>query len=150
MTSNWVNWHFKLARSTCTRNIAWWLASGTTNGRWRRLISVSCRWQIYAELILASPKFFFFLKDNGPVRIRHTSHDFGWQSSHSVDLTGWQAKMASIAFWIPWRNAHTPHFNLITCASRARMCCKYPFLTFYLFLHLQSLNWKRSSFQYQT
>ena len=34
----------------------------------------------------------------GPVRIRHSSHDFGWQSSHSVDLTGWQAKMASIEF----------------------------------------------------
>ena len=30
------------------------------------------------------------------VRIHHRSHDFGWQSSHSVDLAGWQAKMASI------------------------------------------------------
>ena len=40
-------------------------------------------------------------KKMGPVRIRHSSHDFGWQSSHSVDLTGWQAKMASIEFWIP-------------------------------------------------
>ena len=37
----------------------------------------------------------------GPVRIRHSSHDFGWQSSHSVDLAGWQAKMASIEIWIP-------------------------------------------------
>ena len=36
----------------------------------------------------------------GPVRIRHSSHDFGWQSSHSVDLAGWQAKMASIELWI--------------------------------------------------
>ena len=45
----------------------------------------------------------------GPVRIRHSSHDFGWQSSHSVDLAGWQAKMASIEFWIPWRDAHKPH-----------------------------------------
>ena len=45
----------------------------------------------------------------GPVRIRHSSHDFGWQSSHSVDLTEWQAKMASIEIWIPWRNAHKPH-----------------------------------------
>ena len=45
----------------------------------------------------------------GPVRIRHSSHDFGWQSSHSVDLAGWQAKMASIEIWIPWRNAHKPH-----------------------------------------
>ena len=33
----------------------------------------------------------------GPVRIRHSSHGFGWQSSHSVDLAGWQAEMASIA-----------------------------------------------------
>ena len=34
----------------------------------------------------------------GPVRIRHSSHDFGWQSSHSVFFAGhgWQAKMASI------------------------------------------------------
>ena len=45
----------------------------------------------------------------GPVRIRHSSHDFGWQSSHSVDLAGWQAKMASIEIWIPWRNAHKAH-----------------------------------------
>ena len=45
----------------------------------------------------------------GPVRIRHSSHAFGWQSSHSVDLAGWQAKMASIDIWIPWRNAHKPH-----------------------------------------
>ena len=47
----------------------------------------------------------------GPVRIRHSSHDFGWQSGHSVDLAGWQAKMASIEIWIPWRNAHKPHAN---------------------------------------
>ena len=46
----------------------------------------------------------------GPMRIRHSSHDFGWQSSHSVDLAGWQAKMASIEIWIPWRNAHKPFF----------------------------------------
>ena len=31
-----------------------------------------------------------------PVRIRRSSHGFGWQPSHSVDLAGWQAKMASI------------------------------------------------------
>ena len=52
---------------------------------------------------------FFFLR-LGPVRIRHSSHDFGWQSSHSVDLAGWQAKMASIEIWIPWRNALKPHY----------------------------------------
>ena len=46
----------------------------------------------------------------GPVRIRHSSHVFGWQSSHSLDLAGWQAKMASIEIWIPWRNVHKPHF----------------------------------------
>ena len=34
------------------------------------------------------------------MRIRHSSHDFGWQSSHSVHLAGWQAKMASIEIWI--------------------------------------------------
>ena len=34
----------------------------------------------------------------GPVRIRHSSHDFGWQSSHSVDLAGWQAKWLPLKF----------------------------------------------------
>ena len=52
----------------------------------------------------------------GPVRIRHSSHDFGWQSSHSVDLAGWQAKMASIEIWIPWHNAHGPHSWLLILA----------------------------------
>ena len=46
----------------------------------------------------------------GPVRIRHSSHHFGWQSSHSVDLAGWQGKMASIEICIPWRNAYKPHW----------------------------------------
>ena len=46
----------------------------------------------------------------GPVPIRHSSHHFGWQSSHSVDLAGCQAKMASIEIWIPWRDAHKPHY----------------------------------------
>ena len=36
----------------------------------------------------------------GPVRIRHRSHHFATQPSHSVDLAGWQAKMAAIEFWI--------------------------------------------------
>ena len=36
----------------------------------------------------------------GPVRIRHHSHHFATQSSHVVDRAGWQAKMASIEFWI--------------------------------------------------
>ena len=47
----------------------------------------------------------------GPVRIRHSSHDFGWQSSHSVDLAGWQAKLASIEIWIPWRHGYKPHLG---------------------------------------
>ena len=47
----------------------------------------------------------------GSVRIRHSSHDFGWQSRHSVDLAGWQTKMASIEIWIAWRNAHKPHLS---------------------------------------
>ena len=44
----------------------------------------------------------------GPARIGRTSHEFATQSSHSVDLAGCQAKMASIEIWIPWRNAHKP------------------------------------------
>ena len=36
-----------------------------------------------------------------PVQICHSSHEFATQSSHSVDLAGWQAKMASIEIWIP-------------------------------------------------
>ena len=45
----------------------------------------------------------------GPERIRHSSHHLATQSSHSVDRAGWHAKMTSIEFWIPWRNAHSPH-----------------------------------------
>ena len=56
----------------------------------------------------------------GPVRIRHSSHDFGWQSSHSVDLAGWQAKMASIEIWIQWRNAHKP-----LCLLALGVNCQY-------------------------
>ena len=51
----------------------------------------------------------------GPVRIRHSSHDCGWQSSHSVDFAGWQSKMASIEIWIQWCNAHKPHFTNFWC-----------------------------------
>ena len=29
--------------------------------------------------------------------------------SHSVDLAGWQAEMASIEIWITWLKAHKPH-----------------------------------------
>ena len=33
--------------------------------------------------------------------IAHTTDDFAPQSSHFVDRDGWQAKIASIEFWIP-------------------------------------------------
>ena len=56
----------------------------------------------------------------GPVRVRHSSHDFGWQASHSVDLAGWQAKMASIEIWIPWCNAHKPHCQLSQTRAMSR------------------------------
>ena len=62
-----------------------------------------------AQVTMVRAPTFIALCTMGPVRIRHSSHDFGWQSSHSVDLAGWQAKMASIEIWIPWRNAHKPH-----------------------------------------
>ena len=44
----------------------------------------------------------------------HTSSftPFATQSSHVVDRAGWQAKMASIEFWIPWHNAHSPLYWL--------------------------------------
>ena len=45
----------------------------------------------------------------GPVRKRHYSHLFATQSSHFVDRAGWQAKMASIGFWTPCRDARKPH-----------------------------------------
>ena len=52
-----------------------------------------------------------------PVRIHH----FATQSIHSVDRAGWQAKMASIEFWIPWRNVHRPHCHPTHC--RDSLCC---------------------------
>ena len=54
----------------------------------------------------------------GPVRIRPSSHDFATQSSHSMDRAGWQAKKASIEFWIPWRNAHKPHALAISASTQ--------------------------------
>ena len=60
------------------------------------------------------------------MRIRHSSHDFGWQSSHSVDLAGWQAKMASIEIVILWRNAHKPHC-VENCIPREKCQCPYIF-----------------------
>ena len=37
----------------------------------------------------------------GPVRIRHSSHDFGWHGSPVILWISLQAKMASIEIWIP-------------------------------------------------
>ena len=52
-----------------------------------------------------------------PVRIRHSSHEFATQSSHCVDRSGWQAKMASIEIWILWRNVHKSHSFAKCCKS---------------------------------
>ena len=79
---------------------------------------------------LPPPSFFFHYPLMGPVRIRHSSHDFGWQSSHSVDLAGWQAKMASIEIWIQWRNAHKPHFT-----DPTECCFMYKHLAPCTFMH---------------
>ena len=45
----------------------------------------------------------------GPVWIRHGSHKIPTQPNRCVDRAGWQAKMASIDVWLPWRNAHGPN-----------------------------------------
>ena len=62
--------------------------------------SIWCLWLAFVSLLTMY---------NGAVRIRHSSHHFATQSSHSVDRAGWQAKMASVDFWIPYRNAHRLH-----------------------------------------
>ena len=41
----------------------------------------------------------------------HYSREIGTKSRHSVDRAGWQAKMATIEFWMQWRNANSPHCN---------------------------------------
>ena len=89
-TGEWLTW----------RAQNWFVATGCSNK------PVSSHLRFMDAWIL--------LETMGPVRIPHSSHDFGWQSSHSVDLAGWQGKMTSIEIWIPWRNAHKPHHpNLI-------------------------------------
>ena len=50
-----------------------------------------------------------YLLEVGPACVHHNTHEIAAQPSHSVDRTGREAKMASIEFWIPWRNAHKPH-----------------------------------------
>ena len=79
--------------------------------RWPPLLS--CRLQKVCPLVSFNLCVLSRIMDlvilMGPAWIRHCSHNFGWQSSHSVDLAGWHAKMASIEIWIPWRNVRKPH-----------------------------------------
>ena len=46
--------------------------------------------------LLIKTVYMFLPPAMGPVRTRHSSHDFAIQSSRSVDLAGWQVKTASI------------------------------------------------------
>ena len=61
------------------------------------------------------------------IHVRYSSHDFAISaSSQSLDLTGWQAKMASVELWlwIPWRNAQSPvNFAKPKCASSCLQSC---------------------------
>ena len=103
--------------SSSSSSLAWSLTdSGQKNETCYLCVCVRDRRKI--ELTAWGKKVPISLDGMGPVRIRHSSHDFGWQSSHSVDLAGWQAKMASIEIWIPWRNAHKPHLNLCLWDTR--------------------------------
>ena len=45
--------------------------------------------------------------------------------SHSVDLAGWQAKMAWIEIWIPWRNAQKPHLLPVTWSATSTLTRKH-------------------------
>ena len=65
-----------------------------------------------------------------PVRISHISHDFGWQSSHSVDLAGWQAKMAVIEIWKPWRDVQELHQSKVTKKACPKVIFVFTFQTF--------------------
>ena len=69
--------------------------------------------QIKKEFLSQKYQCFLVIQYGGCV-VRHRSHHFATQSSHFVDRAGWQAKMASIEFWIPWRNAHGPHSSLVS------------------------------------
>ena len=94
----------------------------------RCFIPFRCR---IRNLFKWAPFSFFMHK---PVRIRRSSHDLGWQSSHSVDLAGWQAKKAFIEIWMTWRNAHTPH-SLFLCTSwYTRVIETFLFEFFFFFL----------------
>ena len=52
----------------------------------------------------------------GLVCICHRSHHFATLSSYFVNRAGWQANMAFIAFWRPWRNAHSAQY-ILTCVG---------------------------------
>ena len=54
----------------------------------------------------------------GPVQTQKNSDEYDMQASHTVGGAGWQAKMASIEFWIPWRNAYGPHWWEPTTAGQ--------------------------------
>ena len=56
--------------------------------------------------------------------IVHTILGGSLRASHSGDLAGWQAKMASIEIWIPWRNAHKPHSKVV----HSVVYCHFPLL----------------------
>ena len=53
-----------------------------------------------------------------PSSKRHCTHHFATQSSLFVDGDGWQTKMASIEFWIPWSNVHD---DICTSTVRAKL-----------------------------
>ena len=55
------------------------------------------------------PSLSYAIPTIGPAHIHHRSPHFATQFSHVVDRAGWQAKMASIEFSMPWCNAHGPH-----------------------------------------
>ena len=106
---------------------------------------------LFPSLFLQRKGDLDYMQMMGPVRIRHSSHDFGWQSSHSVDLAGWQAKMASIENWIPWRNAHKPHWKFLLkfyVWAYVRVSCKLVsligFLSFFLAELIYSFQSKRN------
>ena len=98
---NWnsVWWRQKPACRSCYGHS--WISQTTG------ISQATCRRRQNSYLVHISPHS----RSIGPVRKRHSSHPFGAQSSHSEDRAGWQAKMASIEFWIPWRNAHRAHDN---------------------------------------
>ena len=89
-----------------SRRWRWDQVRWSTNSSWQRLCVGTAKVTCFRQMLRAH-------QPGGAThfQLRHSSHDFGWQSSHSVDLAGWQAKMASIEIWIPWCNAHKPHFR---------------------------------------